>query len=63
MLPPASPMAVLMAPPGTGGNWVSSRKPGDIPAFNREMIDVFGQRMRDSVRGTPRTARSRWIGH
>ena len=35
------------------GNWVSSRKPGDIPAFNREMINVFGQRMRDSVRGTP----------
>jgi len=35
------------------GNWVSSRKPADIPAFNREMIEVFGQRMRDSVRGTP----------
>jgi protease I len=35
------------------GNWVSSRKPGDIPAFNARMIDVFGQRMRDSVAGTP----------
>lgn len=35
------------------GNLVSSRKPDDIPAFNREMIEVFGQRMRDSVRGTP----------
>ena len=35
------------------GNWVSSRTPDDIPAFNREMIHVFGQRMRDSVRGTP----------
>ena len=35
------------------GNWVSSRKPDDIPAFNRAMIDVFAQRMRDSVRGTP----------
>ncbi len=35
------------------GNWVSSRKPEDIPAFNREMIQVIGQRMRDSVRGTP----------
>jgi protease I len=35
------------------GNWVSSRKPDDIPAFNREMIESFGQRMRDSVRGTP----------
>jgi protease I len=35
------------------GNWVSSRKPGDIPAFNQQMIEVFGQRIRDSVRGTP----------
>jgi protease I len=35
------------------GNWVSSRKPDDIPAFNARMIDVFGQRMRDSVAGTP----------
>ncbi len=23
-------------------NWVSSRKPDDIPAFNREMIQLFG---------------------
>ena len=23
------------------GNWVSSRKPDDIPAFNREMIQLF----------------------
>lgn len=23
------------------GNWVSSRQPGDIPAFNREMIKLF----------------------
>lgn len=35
------------------GNWVSSRKPEDIPAFNARMIEVFGQRMRDSVAGTP----------
>lgn len=35
------------------GNWVSSRKPEDIPAFNARMVDVFGQRMRDSVAGTP----------
>jgi protease I len=35
------------------GNWVSSRKPDDIPAFNQRMIEVFGQRIRDSVRGTP----------
>jgi protease I len=25
------------------GNLVSSRKPDDIPAFNRAMIDLFGQ--------------------
>ena len=24
-------------------NWVSSRKPDDIPAFNREMIRLFGE--------------------
>jgi protease I len=24
------------------GNWVSSRQPDDIPAFNREMISLFG---------------------
>jgi protease I len=35
------------------GSWVSSRKPEDIPAFNASMIEVFGQRMRDSVAGTP----------
>jgi len=25
------------------GNLVSSRKPDDIPAFNRAMIDLFGE--------------------
>lgn len=25
-------------------NWVSSRQPADIPAFNREMIALFGER-------------------
>jgi protease I len=24
-------------------NWVSSRKPDDIPAFNREMIRLFAE--------------------
>lgn len=24
-------------------NWVTSRKPGDIPAFNRKMIDLFSR--------------------
>jgi protease I len=26
-------------------NWVSSRKPGDIPAFNREMLSLFEESM------------------
>lgn len=34
------------------GNWVSSRKPDDIPAFNREMIQVIAERMRANLRGT-----------
>lgn len=25
------------------GNWVSSRKPDDIPAFNREMVSLFSE--------------------
>jgi protease I len=25
------------------GNWVSSRQPSDIPAFNREMISLFSE--------------------
>jgi protease I len=25
-------------------NWVSSRQPSDIPAFNREMLTLFGER-------------------
>jgi protease I len=25
------------------GNWVSSRQPADIPAFNREMISLFSE--------------------
>lgn len=31
-------------------NWVSSRQPGDIPAFNREMIELFAEaRQRSKV--------------
>ena len=26
------------------GNWVSSRQPSDIPAFNRAMIDLFAEK-------------------
>ena len=25
-------------------NWVSSRQPSDIPAFNREMVALFAER-------------------
>lgn len=25
------------------GNWVSSRQPADLPAFNREMLQLFGE--------------------
>lgn len=30
------------------GNWVTSRKPDDIPAFNREMIKLFAQSLASS---------------
>ena len=46
-----------------GGNWVdqevvvdrnlvSSRKPDDIPAFTRQIIEMLAQRVKESVRGT-----------
>jgi protease I len=25
------------------GNWVTSREPGDLPAFNRAMLDLFSR--------------------
>ena len=34
------------------GNWISSRKPDDIPAFVAAFKGVLGKRTRDSVRGT-----------
>jgi protease I len=30
------------------GNWVSSRKPDDIPAFNREMVALFSEHLGES---------------
>ncbi len=33
-------------------NWVSSRQPSDIPAFNREMISMFAERRQE----TPKVA-------
>jgi protease I len=37
------------------GNLVTSRKPDDLPAFNREMLKLFGQ-SRPDVRGANRDA-------
>lgn len=33
------------------GNWVSSRKPDDIPAFNQQLIDLLQQRQGGTLRG------------
>ena len=37
-------------------NWVSSRQPSDIPAFNRAMIDLFSQRRTTSAQPERRVA-------
>jgi len=34
------------------GNWVSSRKPDDIPAFNAAFMAILAKRTRASVKGT-----------
>jgi protease I len=34
------------------GNLVSSRKPDDIPAFNREVINLFAQARTDARPGS-----------
>ena len=34
------------------GNWVSSRKPDDIPAFVAAFKGILDKRTRDSVKGT-----------
>ena len=31
-------------------NWVSSRQPSDIPAFNREMLNLFSEHLKQSRR-------------
>lgn len=56
---PTLPDGILNA----GGNWVdqevvvdrkliSSRKPDDIPAFSRKIVETLAQRGKESVRGT-----------
>jgi len=37
-------------------NWVSSRKPGDLPAFNAAMVELFGQHL-SAMRGGERAGR------
>jgi len=39
------------------GNLVSSRKPDDIPAFNREMIALFAEHAPVAARGTKQNSR------
>lgn len=36
----------------TDGNWISSRKPDDIPAFSKALVEYLTQRVAASVRGT-----------
>jgi protease I len=36
----------------TDRNWVSSRKPNDIPAFNKAFLALLGKRVKESVKGT-----------
>jgi protease I len=44
------------------GHLVTSRKPDDIPAFNREMIQLFAEEGRvRGAKGAPKTATSRRI--
>ena len=35
------------------GNWVTSRKPADLPAFNRQMIELFAERKARPQRPQP----------
>jgi protease I len=44
------------------GNWVTSRKPSDIPAFNAKVIDVMFQRQAGSAAGTRDQAGQTGIG-
>ena len=38
------------------GNWVSSRQPSDIPAFNRTMIELFAEKRRVAAEKTRNAA-------
>ena len=34
------------------GNWISSRKPADIPAFNARFRELLARRTKESVKGS-----------
>jgi protease I len=34
------------------GNWISSRKPADLPVFNQKMIELFERHLQGHLRGT-----------
>lgn len=40
------------------GNWISSRKPADIPAFNARFRELLARRTKESVKGTADEAMS-----
>ncbi|MBI1891208.1 MAG: type 1 glutamine amidotransferase [Burkholderiales bacterium] len=40
------------------GNWISSRRPGDIPAFNEHIIHRLSQALSQSARGTADESRA-----
>jgi protease I len=44
------------------GNWISSRRPGDIPAFNQHIIDRLVQRVTLTARGTADEQRTQISG-
>jgi protease I len=37
-------------------NWISSRQPSDIPAFNREMVELFSEKRQSNEERTRRAA-------
>ena len=37
-------------------NWVSSRQPSDIPAFNRAMIELFSDQKKSAAQSERRVA-------
>ena len=42
-------------------NWVSSRKPADLPAFNREMLTLFAEHLAGGEHRNPCSGRAAWL--